>query len=232
MKISPFLHVILSFALSLRARISERVQIFQLLDVCNHDVSLPNPRRDQIRIRGIFKDKLSYQIGGALLFRKMSLKRLPYSIALTMGVNDELRKTKWKRRREGRGQSLNGVQRPLLLREYALREFGEIFVDDRPFCRDACFKHANVQSKAVFSYAMRVMDKICGWEDEEKWVGSKFALCMWMYTQEVLTSRQKPTPEMEEYLKRRLLSIKLCMNCVCAGTFDDHEFVSESTITK
>ena len=36
------------------------------------------------------------------------------------------------------------------LREYALREFLEIFVDDRPFCRDAFFKHANVQSKAVF----------------------------------------------------------------------------------
>ena len=43
-------------------------------------------------------------------------------------------------------------------------------MDDTPFCRDAGFKHANVQSKGVFSYAMTVMDKICGWEDEEKWV--------------------------------------------------------------
>ena len=31
------------------------------------------------------------------------------------------------------------------LREYALREFWEIFVDDGPFFCDACFKHANVQ---------------------------------------------------------------------------------------
>ena len=90
-------------------------------------------------------------------------------------------------------------------------EFWEIFVDDSTFCLDACSKHANVQS-AVFSYAMTVMDKICGWEDEEKWVGK--------------------TPEMEEYLKRRLLSIMLCMNWVCAGTFDGYEWVSESTITQ
>ena len=37
--------------------------------------------------------------------------------------------------------------------------FWEIFVDDRPFCRDACFKHATVQPKAVFSYTVTVMDK-------------------------------------------------------------------------
>ena len=58
------------------------------------------------------------------------------------------------------------------------RIIGENFVDDRPFCRDACFKHANVQSKNVFSNAMTVMVKICGWEDEEQWVGSKFAACI------------------------------------------------------
>ena len=40
----------------------------------------------------------------------------------------------------------------------------------------------------------------------------------------------KPTPEMEEYLTRRLLSIKSWMNWVYAGTFVDHESVSESTI--
>ena len=36
--------------------------------------------------------------------------------------------------------------------------------------------------KAVFSYAMTVMDKFCGWEDDEKWVGSKIAARMWIYT--------------------------------------------------
>ena len=52
---------------------------------------------------------------------------------------------------------------------------------------DSCLKHANVQPKAVFSYVMTVMDKISGWEDEEKWVGSKFGACMWIYTKRVLT---------------------------------------------
>ena len=47
-----------------------------------------------------------------------------------------------------------------------------------------------------------------------------------------LQSGGKPTPEMQEYLKRRILSILLCANWVCAGTFDDHEWVSESTITQ
>ena len=47
-------------------------------------------------------------------------------------------------------------------------------------------------------------------KDEEKRVGSKFAACI--YTKEVLTRGQIPTPEMEEYLKRRLMSIMLCMN--------------------
>ena len=55
-------------------------------------------------------------------------------------------------------------------------------MDDRPFCRDACFKHANVHSKAVFSNAMTIMDEVYEWEDEEKRVGSKLAACMWIYT--------------------------------------------------
>ena len=31
------------------------------------------------------------------------------------------------------------------------------------------------------------MDKIRGWEDEEKSVGSKFATCMWIYTKNALS---------------------------------------------
>ena len=126
---------------------------------------------------------------------------------------------------------LSGCPRPPQLREYALREFWEIIVDDRRFYRDSSCKPAHVQPKADFFFAMTVMDKICGWEDEEHCVGSKFAACMWICSNRVLTGGQKPTPEMEVYLKRRLLSIMLCMSCVFAGSFDDHEWVSESTIT-
>ena len=76
--------------------------------------------------------------------------------------------------------------RTLQLRKY-LRELCAIFVDDRPFHSDSLYKHANVQSKAVFSHAMTALDKILGWIDEERWVGSKFAACMWIYTKGVLT---------------------------------------------
>ena len=65
-----------------------------------------------------------------------------------------------------------------------------------------------------------------------KWVGSKFAACMWIHTKMVLTEWRKPTPEMQEYLKRRMLSIMLRANWVCAETFDDHESVSEGTIAE
>ena len=123
-------------------------------------------------------------------------------------------------------------ERTVQLREYALREFWEIFVGDRPFSCNACFKHANVQSKAIFCYAMTIMDEFYGWEDEEKRVRSKFDACMWIYTKEVLTRGQTPTPEIEEYSKRRMMSIVLFMNSFCAGTFDDHQWVSESTIAQ
>ena len=73
---------------------------------------------------------------------------------------------------------------------------------------------------------------MCGWEDEEKRVGSKFSSCTWIYTKEVLARGQIPIREMEEYLKQRLMSIMLCTIWICAGTFDDHEWVSESAITQ
>ena len=79
---------------------------------------------------------------------------------------------------------------------------------------------------------MTIMDEIHVWKDEEKRVGSKFAACMWIYTKEALTKGQIPNPAMEECLKKRLLSIMLCTNWVCAGTFVDHEWVSESTISQ
>ena len=60
-------------------------------------------------------------------------------------------------------------------------------------------------------------------------MGSKFATCTWIYTKEALTKGQKPNPAKEEYLKKRMLSIMLCANWVCAGTFVDHEWMSEGT---
>ena len=55
-----------------------------------------------------------------------------------------------------------------------------------PVRREATHAHTNAQSRTVSSYAMTVMDKIDGWEEEEKWVGSRFAACMWIYITAVL----------------------------------------------
>ena len=66
----------------------------------------------------------------------------------------------------------------------------------------------------MFSYSVTVMDTIGGWEEEEeeKKVGSRFAACMWIYTEAVLCDGQKST---QEYLRRRLLSSMRSVSWVC-----------------
>ena len=104
--------------------------------------------------------------------------------------------------------------------------------DDGPFQGGALTRQVNVQSKAVFSYAMTVMDKILGWHDEEKWVGSNFAACMGIHTKLSLSERRVLLQKCRSNLKRRILSVMLCVNWVCAGNFEGHEWVSESTIAE
>ena len=129
-----------------------------------------------------------------------------------------------KETQDGRAWAENeNSPRAMQLGKCTLKEFREVFVDDRPLGADAIYRQINVQSKAVFSCAMTLMDKINGWEDEERWVGSKFAAYMWIYTKEALTGGQILNREQE-------MSIMLCTNCVCAGTFVDHGWVSSRTI--
>ena len=120
--------------------------------------------------------------------------------------------------------------RTLQLREYLMREFWAIFLDDRPFHCGSLYWHANVQPKTVFSCSMTVMDKIHGWEDEEKWMGSKFAACMWIYTKSAQTGGQILDRVQEEYVRKRKMSMMLCANWICEGAFVDHEWVSSRTI--
>ena len=91
--------------------------------------------------------------------------------------------------------------RAMQLRERTLKEFWEIFVDDRPFGADAINRQVNVQSKAVFSCAMTLMNKIRGWEGEE----SRVELCSMhvdLHKKEALTGGQILDREQEEYLKK------------------------------
>ena len=54
--------------------------------------------------------------------------------------------------------------------------------------------------KTAFSYAMTVMDKVEGWNEEE-WVGSNFAACMWIYTSAVLCyGRGRPPQDLRQML--------------------------------
>ena len=53
---------------------------------------------------------------------------------------------------------------------------------------------------------------------------------MWIYTKEALTGGQILDREQEEYPRKRIMSIMLCTNWVCAGTFVDREWVSSRTI--
>ena len=97
--------------------------------------------------------------------------------------------------------------RTLQIRDHLLTEFWAIFVDDIPFQSGSlcwhCMFNQKLSSPAQWQWWTRFTDR---WE---KWVGSKFAA--W---------------EMQERLKRSMLY------WVCAGTFDDHDWVSESTIAE
>ena len=77
---------------------------------------------------------------------------------------------------------------------------------------------------------MTVMDKICGFLTRKRKMGG-FKICgMHVDLHPMCADRvRKPAPEMQEYLKRKMLSIMLCVNWVCEGAFDDHECVSENT---
>ena len=112
-------------------------------------------------------------------------------------------------------------------REYALTEYWQIFVDDKLVPRDAINSHANVQPKAVFSCAMTVMDKICGWREEQQWIGSFFPACIWIHTEAVLCVEHDSK---QEYLKRRMLSIMESVNWDCEDALVEHEWVSPLTI--
>ena len=78
-------------------------------------------------------------------------------------------------------------------RGYVLIELWQIFVVDSFVHREALHTHTNAQSKSVFSHAMIVMDKIEEREEEEKMVGSRFAACMWIYTEVALSGGQEVT---------------------------------------
>ena len=64
--------------------------------------------------------------------------------------------------------------------------FGKIcrLICKKPYARSL---HA-VVPKATFNYALTLMDKVGGWNDE-KWIGPKFAACMRIFTKAVCNKK-------------------------------------------
>ena len=73
---------------------------------------------------------------------------------------------------------------------------------------------------------MTVMDKVEGW-NKEKWVGSKFAACMWTYTQAVLCDGHRRPPQ---DLRQKHRMIMECVSWVCEDFLWEDEWVTEPDV--
>ena len=76
-----------------------------------------------------------------------------------------------------------------------------------------------IQTKAAFSYAIAVMDRIGGWEegDEQKnWAS------LWIYTKAVACNEQR---HVQTFRIKKLSSIMEAVNWVCDDALDDHTWV-------
>ena len=104
-----------------------------------------------------------------------------------------------------------------------MQKFWQDYVSDKYGRRDEIPTNALAVLKSVFSYAMTVIDKV-EVRNEEKWVGSKFVACMWVYFKAVLCDGQGPTPG---DLRRILAIIRECVSWVCEDALCEHEWVTE-----
>ena len=82
-----------------------------------------------------------------------------------------------------------------------------------------------------FSFAIAVMDRTGGWEEEEgeqeHWVGPRVA-SMWVYTKAVVCNRQN---HMHNYKIFKIKSVMEVVNWVCGDALDEHVCVVEKTIS-
>ena len=68
-----------------------------------------------------------------------------------------------------------------------------------------------IQTKAEFSYAIAVMDKTGGWEEEEgkqeNWVGPIFAASMWIFTKAVVCNGQNHMQNYRTFKKGSIMEV-------------------------
>ena len=114
----------------------------------------------------------------------------------------------------------------MCIERYILEEYWQIFVDDGLVPRGATDLQASAQPKAVFSYAMTVMGKICCRAKEDKWVVSLHAACMSTTSAYCMMDRKTT----QHFSKRRMMSIMESVNWVCEEVLEEREWVSPLTI--
>ena len=88
-----------------------------------------------------------------------------------------------------------------------------------------------IQTKAAFSYATAVMDRIGGWEEgdeQDNWVGARFAASIWIFTTYVVCNGHR---NMQAFRVNKMKSIVEAVKLVCDDIFEDHERVSEVSLS-
>ena len=80
-------------------------------------------------------------------------------------------------------------------------------------------------SKATFSHAIAVMDKVEGWKDE-KWVGSYLAASMWIDTKAGLCDGRKRNPPLD--VQTVFAIITESVSWVTEDFLWDHEWITKT----
>ena len=107
-----------------------------------------------------------------------------------------------------------------------LKHFWHFFVNDKIDLENA------IQTKAEFSYALTVMDKIGGWEgneDVDNQVGLRFGSCLWIFTKAIMLDGSR-TNSARETIQRKKNSIIFAVNSVCDKCMCRHTSLSDETL--
>ena len=113
-------------------------------------------------------------------------------------------------------------------RTYVPQKIWRDHISDEEGRRDNIPNALAVPKTTTFFYAMTVMDKVEDWT-EEKWVGSKFAACMWVYTEAVLCDgRGRPPQDLSQMLQINME----CVSQVCEDFLWEHERVTEPNVPR
>ena len=86
------------------------------------------------------------------------------------------------------------------------------------------------QTKAEFSYAMSVMDKIGGWDEgdeQEDQIGERFGANLWIYTNAVSCIGQR---NMEKFVMNKMNSMTVAVNGAQEILYYNHEWTPQYSI--